>query len=328
MRHLLRVSLALIGAVLLGVASARAADLGTIRIGTLKYGTVNWALDVIKRHGLDTREGFTLEVQPFGGTDAADVALMGKAVDAIVEDWLWVSRQRTSGAMLSFVPYSASIGAVMVAGNSSITSIEALKGRRIGVAGGPLDKSWLLVRAYARDKAGLDLDRDAQPVFGAPPLLAQKLRSGELDATINYWNYCAQLEAEGAHRLLDVARAQAAFGVPATVPQLGYVFHDAWGQGHRELISAFVRAQRRADAILLNDDAEWQQLKPLTRAPSDAVEAAYMRRYREGIVLHWGEEQRQEAAALYRVLARLGGERLVGEGRELAPGTFWPDVSF
>ena len=68
-----------------------------MKVGVLKFGTVNWELDVIKVHGLDTREGFTLEVQPFGGNDAADVALMGGAVDAIVEDWLFVSRQRADG---------------------------------------------------------------------------------------------------------------------------------------------------------------------------------------------------------------------------------------
>ena len=56
-------------------ALAAAADLGTLRIGVLKFGTVSWELDVIKAHGLDQREGFTLEVQPYAGNDAADVAL-------------------------------------------------------------------------------------------------------------------------------------------------------------------------------------------------------------------------------------------------------------
>ena len=37
-----------------------------------------------------------------------------------------------------------------------------------------------------------------------------------------------------------------------------------------------------------------------------------MRRYREGIVEHWGPEQQAEAAKLYAVLAELGGEKLVG----------------
>jgi hypothetical protein len=32
-----------------------------LRIAVLKFGTVNWELDVIKHHGLDKANGFTLE---------------------------------------------------------------------------------------------------------------------------------------------------------------------------------------------------------------------------------------------------------------------------
>ena len=89
-------ALAVLGMVL-AAAVAQAADLGTMKIGVLKFGTVNWELDVIKANQLDRKEGFTLDVLAFGGNDAADVALMGGAVDAIVEDWLFVSRQRSDG---------------------------------------------------------------------------------------------------------------------------------------------------------------------------------------------------------------------------------------
>src|SRR5687767_15758109 len=90
---------------LLAAPAAHAAELGAMKVGVLKFGTVNWELDVIKAHGLDAKEGFTLEVQPFSANDAADVALMGGAVDAIVEDWLFVSRQRADGVALTFIPY-------------------------------------------------------------------------------------------------------------------------------------------------------------------------------------------------------------------------------
>ena len=91
---------------MLALGPAAGQELGTLRVGVLKFGTVNWELDVIKHHGLDAAEGFTLEVQEFGGNEAADVALQGHAVDAIVEDWLWVSRQRADGQELVFaVPY-------------------------------------------------------------------------------------------------------------------------------------------------------------------------------------------------------------------------------
>ena len=312
----------------LASTGAQAEALGTIRVGTLKFGTVNWELDVIKTHGLDAKEGFTLEVVPFGANDAADVALMGGAVDAIVEDWLFVTRQRSDGAALTFIPYSSNVGAVMVAGDSPIAGVADLSGKRIGVAGGPLDKSWLLLQAYAKREHGLDLAGAAEPVYGAPPLLTEKLKSGELDAVLNYWHFGARLEAAGYRRLIGIGEVQEALGVPASVPQLGYVFQEAWADRHAPLVEAFARASRAAKSIMRNSDAEWQRLMPVTRAESEAELAAFMRRYREGIVEHWGAEQQADAARLFAVLAEVGGEKLVGPGQELAPGTFWPGVSF
>jgi len=315
-------------AVVMTAATARAADLGTMKVGVLKFGTVSWELDVIKAHELDRKEGFALDVQAYGGNEAADVALMGGAVDAIVEDWLFVSRQRSDGVQLTFIPYSSNVGAVMVKPDSPIARLADLRGKKIGIAGGPLDKGWLMLQGYARQQAGLDLAADAEPVYGAPPLLTEKLKSGELDAVLNYWHFGARLEAAGYRRLIGIGEVQEALGVPASVPQLGYIFQESWADQHTELVLAFARASRAAKAIMLSSDAEWQRLLPVTRAENEAELAAYMRRYREGIVEHWGPEQQAGAARLYLVLAELGGEKLVGRGKELAPGTFWPKVSF
>ena len=103
-------------ALLLALAAwpAGAQDLGTVKVGVLEFGTVNWELDVIKHHGLDRARGFTLEVQAFASGQATNVALQGEAVDAIVDDYLWVSRQRSDGQMLTFIPFSSTVGALMV----------------------------------------------------------------------------------------------------------------------------------------------------------------------------------------------------------------------
>jgi NitT/TauT family transport system substrate-binding protein len=309
-------------------ATASAADLGTLKLGVQKFGTVSWELDVITSHELDRAHDFELEVQPYATGDAADVALMGGAVDGIVEDWLWVSRQRSDGVKLTFIPYSSTVGALMVKGDGPIETIQDLKGRKVGVAGGPLDKSWILVQGWAKEKYGMDLATAVEPVYGAPPLLTEKFRSGELDAVLNYWHYCARLEAEGARQLVGVNEAQAALGVSADAPQLGYIFKEAFAEAHPDLIRAFDAASRDAKRLLADDPGEWQRLKPLTRAENDTVLAALQRRFVEGIVPHWGEAQQNEAAVLYGVLAKLGGPELVGPAPTLAPGTFWPGVSY
>ena len=185
-----------------------------------------------------------------------------------------------------------------------------------------------MLQAYARRTTGMDLANEVEPVYGAPPLLTEKLKSGELDAVLNYWHFGARLEAQGYRRLVGIGEVQEALGVPASVPQLGYVFQEGWGDANAGLVQAFARASRAAKEIMRTSDAEWRRLMPVTRAESEAEQEAFMRRYREGIVEHWGPEQQAEAAKLFAVLAELGGEKLVGTGRELAPGTFWPKVSF
>ncbi|MBB2970356.1 ABC transporter substrate-binding protein [Mesorhizobium sp. RMAD-H1] len=294
----------------------------SVRVGVLKFGTVNWELDTIKAHGLDEKNGVSIDVRFFAGEDATNVALMAGAIDVMVSDWLWVSRQRSAGEDLTFVPYSTSVGAMMVAGSSPIKSLADLKGRKIGVAGGPLDKSWLLIRGLARDKFSLDLAGENEIVYGAPPLLAEKARQGEFDAVLNFWQFCARLEADGFRRLVSANEAASALGATGDVAAIGYVFHEKWAQDHSRAIEGFLRASGEAKALLERSDEEWLRLAPVIRA--EGRELDILRdRYREGIPDRTIDEEEEDAARLHAVLARLGGEQLVGPGRALAPGTFW-----
>jgi NitT/TauT family transport system substrate-binding protein len=312
----------------LSAGAGRAQDLGTIKVGVLAFGTVNWELDVIKVNGLDRKRGFDLEVQGFGGDQATDVALQGRAVDTIVSDWLWVSRQRAEGQMLTFVPFSSTVGALMVPPDAGIASVADLAGKRVGVAGGPLDKSWLLLQGLAAERYGMDLAADVEPVFGAPPLLNQTAQSGEIDAVLNYWHYAARLEAKGFKRVIDVEEVARELGIEHEVPQIGYVFFEDWANENVELVLAFVDASREAKQILLESDEEWERIRPLTKAEDDATFETLKRRWREGVPEAWGEAERADAAKLYAILAELGGERLVGDASELQGGTFWPKVTF
>jgi NitT/TauT family transport system substrate-binding protein len=306
--------------------AAAAADL-TVRVGVLAFGTVNWELDVIKHHGLDAKHDFKLEVQGYGSGEATNVALQGDAVDAIVDDYLWVSRQRADGELLTFIPYSSTVGTVMVPPDSDIKSLADLKGRKIGVAGGPIDKSWLLIRGLATKRHDIDLAAVAEPVYGAPPLLNEKIEDGELDAVLNYWHFAARLEAKGYKPLVGVEDAIAELGVKSVPPQIGYVFRESFGKDHPGLIEAFAKASQDAKQLLMTD-AEWERIRPLTKAEDDATFEALKRSYQAGIVEHWGEAERADAAKLYAVLAELGGEKLVGQAKELVPGTFWPTVVY
>lgn len=293
-----------------------------VRIGVLKFGTVSWELDTLKHHGFDMASGTELDIAYFAGEDATNVALQAGEINVIVSDWLWVSRLRSEGEDLTLSPYSTAVGAIMVRQDSPILTIADLKGRKIGVAGGPLDKSWLLIQALARRDHGVDLATINDIVFGAPPLLQEKALQGELDAVLNFWHFCARLEANGFRRLVGAEDAAMRLGASGPVSALGYVFRDRWADRNPAAAKGLVKASAQAKDLLASSDEEWLRLAPLIRAEGKELETL-RDRYREGIPRRPVAEEEADAARLYRVLAEIGGERLVGSAPEMAPGTFW-----
>jgi len=294
-----------------------------VTVGVLKFGTVSWVLDTIQRNGLDKAEGIELDVVPLASTEATAVGLQGGSVDIIATDWLWVSRERSGGADFTFSPFTTALGAVMVPPDSPIKTLADLRGKRLGVAGGPLDKSWLLIVAYALRTANLDLRTETKQVFGAPPLLAEKAKQGELDAVLNFWPYAARLEAQGFKQLIGVEDVVSELGAKGEVAMVGYVFSESWAKENPAAVEGFLRAAAKADELLATSNEAWDAIKPLMRAEDDATFEALRRRYREGIPERTVAQNEADAKVLYQFLRELGGEKLVGPGAELAPGTFW-----
>ena len=302
------------------LSEAQAAE--TLRIAAQKTGTFAWELEIIKDHGLAQKAGLDLEVTELASTDAGKIAMMGGSADIILSDWLWVSRERSLGSDLTFYPYSSTLGAVMVPRQSPIKTLADLKGKKIGVAGGPLDKSWLLLQALAR-QSKLDLESQATILYGAPPLLFQKALQGESDATLNFWNFCANLEAHGFRRLIGMDEIEKSLGATAPVAMVGYVFHDSFAAKHRDALRRFFAVTRQAMEILATSPADWEKLAPRIGVSDAATLAIYRKRYLEGIPQRPIQADEADAAKLYGVLAEIGGAKLVGTGTKLDPGTFY-----
>jgi NitT/TauT family transport system substrate-binding protein len=301
-------------------SGAEAAD--RLRIAIQKTGTASWEIEVIKARGLDKAANLDIETIELASTEASKVALEGGAADIVVGDWLWAARERALGDKLLFTPYSTALGAVMAPKDSPVHAVVDLAGRSIGVAGGPLDKSWLMLRAAALG-AGLDLVKDTRPSYGAPPLIAEKLTQGETETALEFWNFSADLEQRGFRRAIEMADVEKTLGARSAVAMTGYVFSEAFAAANKDALRRFFAAAAEARKILAEDPSAWAPIKARLRLKDDAALAIYRQRYLEGVPKRTVAEEAADARILYGRLMEIGGRELVGDAKELDPGLFY-----
>ncbi|MFO1124335.1 MAG: ABC transporter substrate-binding protein [Methylocystis sp.] len=304
------------------ILAAQPAQAEKLRIALQKTGTLGWELAVIKAFGLDKDAKIEIDATELASTDAGKIALQGGGADIIVSDWLWVARQRAEGQKLTFYPHSSAIGAVMTK-DPAIRSVKDLAGKKLGVAGGPLDKSWLMLKAYAL-KNGVDLDKSATVLYGAPPLIAEKALQGEIDAALEFWNFAADLEAQGFARAIELADIEKALGAKNDVAVTGYVFDEVFAAKNKDALARFIAVTRKAKELIATSDKAWGAVIAERLGGKDAKTIdIYRKRYVAGAPRRSIAEEEADARTLYSALAALGGEKLVGPGKTLDPGTFY-----
>ena len=294
-----------------------------VRLGVLKYGTVNWEVDVIKHHKLDKKYGFTLDVLSLGSKNASAVALQSDAVDIILTDWLWVNRQRANDKDITLFPTSIATGGLYVANDSPAKDVRDLANKRVGIAGGEVDKNWLLLQAYAKAQYGFDIKNETKPSFMSPVLLNVLMLRSELDGGINFWHYGARLKAKGYRLLVTVPEILHALHIENDVPLLGWAFKKPWADQHAKSIRGFLRASLAAKQILYSSDDEWARIRHLTKAENDEVFTGLQTEYRKGLLHRFGPEELMATKDIFTVLAEQGGHNLVGNATSLDEHTFY-----
>lgn len=293
-----------------------------IKIGVLAYGTVNWELDALKHNKLDKKYGIDIEVVKLASKNAVSIALQSNSVDIIVNDWVWVNRQRASGKNLSFYPYSKAIGSLYV-NDKKINKLSDLSGKTLGIAGGSVDKTWLLFRAYTKNKYKKDLKDMVIPIFAAPPILYKKMSDNSLDASINFWHFNAKLDSKGTKRLLGVKEILEEFKINSDIPLIGWTFNREFAQKNKKTINSFLQASYETKKLLSTSSLEWNRIKPLMKVKNDEMFEALKNGYIDGIVKDFSIIHIENSRKVFDILYHEGGKKLVGNSTSLDAKTFW-----
>ncbi len=294
-----------------------------LRIAVLKYGSVNWELDVLQHHKIDKKFNLNIKKIQMTNKDAAAIAFLSKKTDIFVTDWIWVSKQRYMGNKVTFFPYSTAAGGLIIKENSNYKNLIDLENKKVGVAGGSIDKSWLFFRAFFLREYGKDPLDFFKTSFAAPPLINGLLKTGELDAGINYWNYAARLETQGFKSIINIDEILPILGIYGDLPLIGYVFKEELVINKPKLVKNFLKATKESRNILDNSNEEWTRIKELTGAKDDKMLNTIKKGFRKGIPRSSDHVLNKNITKAYEILKNIGGKQLVGEGKRLEEGTIW-----
>lgn len=293
-------------------------------VGVQLTGTASWEMQTILDKRLDVHNGIALELIDVANKQAGHVALLSGEADLILSDYIWVASLRAAGEPITCVPHSLAVGGLMVPANSAIGAVTDLPGKTIGIAGGPVDKSWIALQAYYAQQTGETLADKVDAKFGAPPLINELLANGELDASLNFWHFNARAKAAGNTELISVAEMMTGMGITNQPPLLAWVFLEETADKKDDVLTHFFDASFEAKALLASDDAIWENLREqMGAAENDALFQTLRDDYRAGIIPGYSDEMIDAAATAFEIMAEYGGPELVGDSPAMDPGTFW-----
>ncbi len=201
-----RMVLAVVVVLALAPAVARAQD--RISISYL-VGASAAPVKVIQQQGFDRKHGLQMDAREF-----VDIGAMDRAFALGEHDLISSLSLNTFGEYLNkgidaqiilgtLYPHTA----VVVPKSSPIKTIGDLRGKRFGVYGVHAS-STAVFGVIAREKYGLDIQKDTQLFGSVPPALPTLLAKGEIDAMLNLPPFVPKMIATGDYRILAVTGAE------------------------------------------------------------------------------------------------------------------------
>jgi NitT/TauT family transport system substrate-binding protein len=113
-----------------------------------------------------------------------------------------------------------------------------------------------------------------------------------------------------------------ALGIGRSPPLLGWVFHDRWATAQPQAAKALFETSFDAKRELMQEDAVWQTLRPMMKAPDDKLFDALRSGYRAGIPSGYSQADIDAARDTLKVMASVDPTATAGL-TDLPDGTFW-----
>lgn len=277
-------------------------------------GTQWYVAEAMTRGGFFEKHGLEIERKDVASVPAIFTSLKAKAGDIAFSSWIANLQFRAQGLdFIDVFPLTEFHNDVMVRPDSPIKSISDLKGKRIGLYGGPAGGTTAMFKVQAMRFFGLDPEHDFKMHFGATPLLAGLLAKEELDAIIVTEPVATQQLLAGKVRIIanlnDIHREKTGEGLLS----LTITTRRAFAEENPEVVKAFIRAYIDGVAYLKGNSKLWEELARHSGIKSKEGAELLRSRLEKNYTIHWDEAYIAKQIAFARQIQEVFGKKYLPE---------------
>ncbi|WP_080734025.1 ABC transporter substrate-binding protein [Rhodococcoides fascians] len=228
--------------------------LAPIKIGAVQPGTAGSVIDPITTEfGLDAKHGLTLLRDGGGGVGTGQENLLTGLLDTFAFGPLGATEANNAGHDIVIVgPQLLNHGRWLVPADSDITSVEDLRGKRVGVQ--PASSDTYKAAALGLAVNGIDFEREFQIFPGQPIANLALYERGDLDAIIAIEPNATRLVAQGSRQIASVSQLwQKGTGDNAPLFLNGAAFQRSWLTQNRDTAARFVALRSEANSLITAD---------------------------------------------------------------------------
>ena len=264
---------------------------------TFKLGLTSGAQEfidfVMERHGI--LERFNLKPDYMKSLSPANLHLMlaERKVDIGFAGFTTMATARAEGKDIIVIHGVFSpVNMVFVPKNSPVRSLSDLKGRKLGVFGGPGSTTFAFLAVIARKWYGVDLFHDVELVTAPGPALIQLLGKGDVDAALLGTTESIQTFAGDEYRVLvDLSEEYKAHQGGRAPAHVTIATNEEFARSHSEIVRDYLKAYEAGIDYVHHHPEVWDEYADSIQMTNSKQRALLQQKMSPNIVAAWDAEQ-------------------------------------
>jgi NitT/TauT family transport system substrate-binding protein len=293
-RHLRNLWLLLL-LLMAGCASKSAPNNASTRTFTLGItsGAQEFVDFVMEGHGMLDQVG--LKADKVKSLSPANLHLMvaERKVDIGFGGFTTMATARSEGKDL-IVIYGvfSPVNMVFVRKDSPIKTLTDLKGKKLGIFGGPSSTTFAFLAVLAKNWYGIDLFKEAELVTAPAPALAELLGKGDIDAALLGTVESIQTFAQDRYRVLaDLSAEYKAHQGGRAPAHVIVATNEEFAKAHPDIVRDYLKAYQNAQQYVHAHPEVWDEYAASIKMDNPAERALLREKMGPNLVERWDAEQ-------------------------------------